>query len=107
MLYFRRRISEPSKDFDLVDVMAINKKRHRPINPEVTDQDGNNAYCRYDQRAPQQSAILGLLHRHSTGTSHWLMSLNVSYGLVISSIVGLRNRSTLKASTQKLASTLP
>src|SRR5437868_6347633 len=87
--------------------MAINKKRHRTINPEVTDQDGNNAYCRYDQRAPQQCAILGLLHRHSTGTSNWLMSLNVSYRLVISSIVSLRNRSRLKASTQKLASTLP
>jgi len=39
-------ISTP--DFNLVDVMVINKKRNAAINPEVTDDNRKNTRTRYD-----------------------------------------------------------
>src|SRR5262249_7120265 len=72
ILYFWRWIREPSKNLDRVDVVVIDEERHRAIDPKVTDQDGNNAYGRYHQRASQQTAIVVFVHRYSTGTSNWL-----------------------------------
>jgi hypothetical protein len=37
---------------DFVNLVVIDKERDGAINPKVTDQDGGNAYGRYDQRAP-------------------------------------------------------
>jgi hypothetical protein len=37
---------------NLVNLVVINKERDGAINPKVTDQDGNNADGRHDQRAP-------------------------------------------------------
>ena len=51
--HFRWQIRQPAKDFDLVDVMIINKERDRPINPEVTDHHRKNARTRYDQATAQ------------------------------------------------------
>src|SRR5438094_8234423 len=78
ILHFRRRIREPAKHFDLVDVMIVNKERDGAINPEITDHHRKNARIRYDQATAQQIAILLVVRRHSGGTSNWLISLNVS-----------------------------
>src|SRR4029077_11390988 len=77
VLHFRRRIREPAKDFNPVDVMVVNKEGYAAINPEVTDHHCENARTRYHQAAAQEIAIL-LVPRHSGGTSNWLSSLNVS-----------------------------
>jgi hypothetical protein len=59
-------------------MVMIDKERHGAINPEVTDQDGDDTQTRCDDRAAQQFAISGFGNCHAAGTSNWLMSLNVS-----------------------------
>src|SRR5206468_3439292 len=77
VLHFGRRVREPAKDFNRVDVMVVNEKRDGAINPKVTDHHCENTRACYDQAASQKIAIL-LTRRHSCGTSNWLIILNVS-----------------------------
>src|SRR4029077_8545876 len=77
ILYFWRWIREPSKNLNRVDVMVIDKERHRTINPKVTDQHANDAEGRSDQRAKQQCAVFQFGPRSHAGTSNWLISLKV------------------------------
>src|SRR5689334_1003639 len=37
-LKFRRRVGKPAEKFYFIDVMAMDKKCNRPINPKVTEQ---------------------------------------------------------------------
>jgi hypothetical protein len=42
-LEFRRRVSKPAEKLYLIDMVAMDKKCHRPINPKVTDQHRNES----------------------------------------------------------------
>ena len=43
-LKFRRQVSKPSEKIYFIDVMAMDKKCNRPINPKVTDQHRDESH---------------------------------------------------------------
>jgi len=42
------------KNVHLLQIMAMDEKGHRPINPEITDQHRTQTYSEGDQAAAQQ-----------------------------------------------------
>src|SRR5206468_8215780 len=47
-LKFRRRVGKPAEKFYFIDVVAMNKKCNRPINPKVTDQHRDESHRQCD-----------------------------------------------------------